>query len=138
MPAELRLLRGTHRADRHGPATPEPSAAATGGSESFWEPDAGTPAAEIYDFIMESGVGPAVSASDSPMLVLLCETWGLCLSSLKQVQASPTDKVARTAFVSYSQLFDRLACRFGLTPADRARLRLPSAGKTIKRLAGNA
>jgi phage terminase small subunit len=39
---------------------------------------------------------------------------------------NPTDKDTRVSYINYHQQWAALASRFGMTPSDRAKIRLPS------------
>lgn len=61
-------------------------------------------------------------SSDAEALQAMCECWGLRCRVLEALHNDPTDKNTRVAFKDYQTMFVQLASRFGLTPADRARL----------------
>lgn len=72
----------------------------------------------LWDLVVASWMGEV----DSAQLRQLCTLWDLLHSSLKAAKADPIDKDARLAVSQYAAAFDRLAAKFGLNPADRARL----------------
>lgn len=63
---------------------------------------------------------------DTAELMTLCDTWELLRAATVAAKRDPLDPHKRTAFVQYKAEFDRLGARFGLTPADRAKIRLPA------------
>lgn len=127
---------GTYRPDRHGPLpaknggenaakmppavkNPEPLPPAAGGQAELW--------AELNRLL--SGV---VTERDVPILTELCWWW----AELRRVQAqlrgmTPGEKGYKDTLIGAgicSTNLDRLASRFGLTPADRAKLRVENPG----------
>lgn len=125
-PVEQHIIDGTYRKDRHGPAPqPDPD----GGD------DLGPPvkprsltgeAGKIWDQLARQLTG-VLRARDTLLLVEMCRWW----AELKRVQGAL--KKSRPGEKGYNQLLigagicsdklDKLASRFGLTPADRAKLR---------------
>ncbi|MCC6492153.1 MAG: hypothetical protein IT424_03935 [Pirellulales bacterium] len=63
-----------------------------------------------------------LAISDGLALRHLCELWSLRAATYKRLKRNPADKAARVAFQQYGAEFGKLAGKFGLTPADRARL----------------
>jgi phage terminase small subunit len=70
-------------------------------------------------WLVEKGIA---GKSDSAALQAMCEAWGLYRKSYEKALAKPWDKDYRIAAISYLSQFETWASRFGLTPADRARL----------------
>ena len=115
----LHIAHGTHRKDRHGsrssgalvegvvvrPAMPADA-------ESFWD--------SVVQPMVDRGL---VTAGDGPSAQAMCESWYLMRRTFAALDNDPTDKPTRTAYIAYSQMFDKIAARFGLTPADRQRLK---------------
>lgn len=62
---------------------------------------------------------------DSAQLQVLLETWDLLRGAHQMLKADPTDASARVAYLGYAAHFDRVAAKFGMTPSDRAKIRLP-------------
>lgn len=124
-PAEFHVLHGTHRADRHGPAT-----------EQAFDPDGGAPivkpegltgeAGKLFDELLPR-LRPILKPTDTAAFLMLCNVYALYAASLAIAQTAPTDKPAKSAVLGYLAAFDKLAARFGLTPTDRQRLRASGA-----------
>jgi P27 family predicted phage terminase small subunit len=131
-PLETHLLDGTHRADRHGdgsdhvPADGSPvmPATFTGEARALWE--------TVVAGLVACKVARAV---DTPALVMLCESWAryrkvsAALDALDPEQDSVAfGRLSRAAALHW-QMFDKIAGRFGMTPADRMRLRVDAQEK---------
>ena len=115
-PAEVLKLHGSYREDRHGSRGPK-----TGG-EPLRKPDDLDPVASAHwDFMVRTRTA-WLAASDADTLRRLCELWSLSEASRKQAMETPLVKDVRCAFTSYHAEWSKLAARFGMTPADRARL----------------
>lgn len=126
-PLEKHLLDGTFRADRHGPppddagavAPPVKPADLAGDASEFWDRIVGVLAGVVRD-------------RDGEQLAELCRWW----ARIQKVGAA-LDK-AQPGSLLYSRLmtqagtaaatFDRIAKRFGMTPADRAQLHIEATG----------
>ncbi len=78
-------------------------------------------AAKLWDFLLVELVGTA-KRIDTPALYALCRTWELYRKALEFAEKHPTDKDFRIAVTAYLAAFNQIGARFGLTPADRARL----------------
>jgi P27 family predicted phage terminase small subunit len=130
---EQHQLDGTYRADRHGDAGQAVQPAG--------EPQMPLEFAGEARACWESVVAPLVAlkvakAIDQPALVALCEWWAryrLYSSRLDRPETIDLDvldqsRLVRIAANAWSE-FSRLAARFGLTPADRQRLRVQGEGK---------
>lgn len=138
---------GTYRADRHGPL---PSHLAKGGGPSVAPDVVGSernppvkpadltgPAATIWANLLKL-LGPVVNERDGPMLAELCWHW----AELRRVK----DVIAKTkpGEKGYNQLLiasgictdklDKIAGRFGLTPADRAKLKVEASGPPVAKV----
>jgi phage terminase small subunit len=129
-PVELHKLHGTFREDRHGPA------------EHPIDDLAGVPimpegmpelAQQMWNAIVPDLVRTKVAVElDSTELAAMCRWWAqyqTLMGKLEKLQ--PFDKkgedeqwrLERRARTMWRE-FDAIACRYGFTPADRARLRL--------------
>lgn len=131
-PTEQHRLDGTYRADRHGSAGASVDAAGVptkprglkGEGEKLWK--------RVVPGLVSSGVA---RACDTDCLVSLCEWWAryvrfaLMLDSA-DLDTDPKDlsRYTRLASQCWGE-FARLAGKFGLTPADRVKLRVEAAGK---------
>lgn len=80
-----------------------------------------------------------VDVIDGPALRVMCETWSLLRTTIDLAKYCPENKEIRCAVNSYVQQWERLAAKFGMTPADRAKFRKKSTetvrDKTAKYLA---
>lgn len=124
-PPEMRILDGTHRDDRHG--KPEEQVHAAGTPQ---KPELFAEASALWDQLVPGLTARGiVGESDQPMLVVMCEWGGLyrrsmaALAKLKGM-GSKTARVLTMQAAEASRHFETIACRFGLTPADRAKLRV--------------
>lgn len=118
-PKKLHILEGSFRKDRHGAKGDAPSVAG-----DVIVPDLEEHAKKMWGEV----IGPLVklgivTSADVPAAQAMCESWGLMRRSFAALESDPCDKLARTAYTAYCQLFDKFASRFGLTPADRQRLK---------------
>lgn len=123
------LANGTYRPSRHGTV-----AAADPGDAP--EPPPERPAwlsgdeSAAWDAIVPCVAG-RVKRSDVPALVDLCRWWvrmGRMARRVDEMEAaSPYYVQALTGAGICSTNFDRLASKFGMTPADRAKLRVVDA-----------
>jgi P27 family predicted phage terminase small subunit len=123
-PDELHVLEGTFRADRHGdPAVsvvadgqPTPPAHLRGDALAFW--------GEVVPGLVAAGVAKERDAAE---LAMMCEWWARyrrfsrLLDKMKNADKRLYQVTVQVG-IAWTN-FDRIACRFGLTPADRAKLR---------------
>lgn len=125
-PVEQHVLDGTYRKDRHGPLPDEGDF-----KPPEMPPGIGDLAAQFWERITELLKG-VVRDRDGPQLHQLCFWWAqwetceIALTGLEigTIQHARVFNAASTA----SQNFDRIARRFGLTPADRAALKAERSG----------
>ncbi len=122
-PHELKVLEGTFRPDRDGdPATvpasgsPAPPAHLKGEALAFWK--------SVVPGLIEAGVAKERDAAE---LAGMCEWWARYRRFSRQLdRAKGTAKNLQAMVVRAGISWDKfasIACRFGLTPADRAKLR---------------
>lgn len=125
-PGTLHILEGTHRRDRHGdPAAvesmnlgePVPPKYLKGWALRYWH--------EITPRLREM---KCATAADSAALAQLCTWWAAARRfTLMLEKAKDGDKrlyrLASNLAMATNQ-FQAIACRFGLTPSDRAKLRV--------------
>lgn len=129
-PPILHIAEGTHRRDRHGdPAeavpsfgVPERPKRLTGEARKLWE--------SVVPGLVSSGVA---TERDTYALAEMCEWY-----KRYRKAATQADKIAatnpywadllRAAKTAWTE-FDRVAARFGLTPADRAKLKTETPSK---------
>jgi P27 family predicted phage terminase small subunit len=75
---------------------------------------------------------------DSSALAAACWAWADYMACRRLVDANPallTDKDTRCSMLGYLAAFERLSSRLGLTPADRAKLRIaPGTGQKPRRV----
>ncbi len=122
-PKEAHILAGTFRADRHDG---EPVAEGV----PVRPPDMKGEAKALWDSITPQLVANGTAKNlDTSALVACCELWGLYRAAYAVASAAPADKDARIALTAYYAAWERAATRLGLSPADRARLRVPGDGK---------
>ena len=131
---EKHILEGTYRADRHGPLTPADMPA----------PPPPMPAkltgsvAVVWGEVVEVLAG-VVKARDVPTLVELCRWVGRAdtiagvLDGLEPGGKGYTSLITAAAIATDKVLL--LSGRFGLSPADRAKLRSESAGPAKPKVA---
>jgi phage terminase small subunit len=130
-PDDLKIADGTWRKDRDGdpskkiPATGDPVCPkhVRGEALAFWK--ANVPG------LIASGVA---KACDAPELAMMCE-WHARYQKFSRVlgRMKGTDKRLYQVTVMLgiaTQNFDKIAARFGLTPADRAKLRIDAGKRT--------
>jgi phage terminase small subunit len=120
VPKAKLALYGSKHADTKGDAIetaldglPERPACLTGEAAMLW--DSIVPQLE--------GVG-IVKRIDTTQLWAMCELWGLYRAAMKYAEAVPLDKPTRAAVISYKAAFDAIACKYGLTSADRQKLEI--------------
>ena len=127
-PVAAKILAGTFRADRDGPPSsqvgaggaPEAPARLSGEALALW--------GRVVPGLAASGVA---RSCDSEALAMMCEWWGRYRrfsEALDRALDAGESTYQLTLQVGIATTnFDRLAARFGLTPADRAKLRVDAA-----------
>lgn len=121
-PTTLHIASGTFRPDRHtGGAAPIPGSVEI--PDDMTDPVAIALWGKLSSGLIAVGV---LTAGDVHSFQAMCETWALWRKTYAALQADPTDKDTRIAASTYLKIFDTLAARFGLNPADRSRLKLPA------------
>ncbi len=126
-PTSAKILDGTFRADRDGPAdsvvpapgSPVAPASLQGEALAFWN--------QIVPDLVARGVA---AACDAPTLGYLCEWWSLYRRLYDSLPpegslAGCTQTITQMAIAT--DKFDRLASKYGLNPSDRAKLRIAPA-----------
>ena len=138
VPTELKLIRGTYRADRHGPldaqarpgGEPTPPRDLRGEALRFWK--------RIVPPLVALGVAKAI---DTTMLTEACRWWQLYKKFAAHAEGlDPGDKTAMRGLMMATMMWkkvDSILTRFGLSPVDRAGLKVappsaPSGGKADK------
>lgn len=122
---QAKILAGTFRQDRDGDPSsavraggaPEPPAHLAGEALAFWQ--------QVVPGLVSSGVA---AACDSSALAMMCEWWQRYRQFSDALDAAlvskiPTYQLTLQVGIATTN-FDRLASRFGLTPSDRARLKI--------------
>lgn len=125
-PDELKILDGTWRADRDG----DPSASVVAEGEpscpSWLDGEALAYWREIVPDLVRGGLA---KARDSAELAAMCEWWGMYRRLSRSLdRAKPKER--HSVLVQVAICWDKyhhIAQRFGLTPADRAKMRLPAS-----------
>lgn len=134
-PVEKHVLDGTYRADRHGPLAGPAGATAPPPAKPA---DLAGEAAELWDHLSRLLAG-VVCERDGTHLAELCRWWAELRRTQAGLATAEVGGVRYTALLAAaakcSQQFDRLASRFGLTPADRARLKTEAAGPAKPKVA---
>ena len=133
-PLEAHLRDGTYRHDRHGPIPDDVQTFTPPRKPADLVGDAG----EFWDTITALLAG-VVRDRDAPLLAELCWHWSE-LRRVKKVLATkqPGEAGYNTLLVAVGILtdkFDKIASRFGLTPADPARLNVEVAAPVKARVA---
>ena len=83
-----------------------------------------------WDHVVEHVVGWGIAKSiDANALEQLCNYWALWKSLVPKAQANPSDKDIRIALIGYSDSWQKLASKFGMSPVDRAKLAITEAKK---------
>jgi P27 family predicted phage terminase small subunit len=121
----LKLLKGTYRPDRDGPAADALQATGTPALPEYLR---GEPLA-VWKVVVPDLVAQGVAGAwDTAALVSMCEWWGVYRRNMDALEKAEvglkTAKVLLAAASEASRQFQALAGRFGLTPSDRARLRV--------------
>ena len=129
---EQHLKDGTYRPGRHGPIPehlksgykPAPRPAAPKKAEPGEAAiKIGASSQDFWDFMMRTR-GDTIRDSDAATLALMCEYWvqiSHCLKDLSKSD-STTRRHHLSALKTATDAFDKLASRFGLTPADRGKV----------------
>lgn len=128
-PTAAKVLDGSYRADRDGPidgvvkgaGAPVPPADMTDAARAYWD--------RLCPQLVKAGVA---CESDSDALALLC--WWLAqlaaiqqtIAALRASGAGSVGKLYIEAGIATDKV-DKLAGKFGLTPSDRAKLRVEPA-----------
>ena len=116
---------GTYRPSRHGalpdsaegePTMPRDLDAT---ARAYWR--------QVVPDLVSRGLAKAV---DAGALRQLCELWSLYRKAMKEAQKNPAE-MARVVKV-YFDAHQALAARFGLTPKDRQKLRMPPKQDSAK------
>jgi P27 family predicted phage terminase small subunit len=120
-PKKLHILDGSFRKDRHSAdveadGIPIKPATLRGDAGDFWD--------AVVPGLVKSGIA---KACDAAALTLLCQWWQRYLRFSRALdRVSPiyknSQRLVRLVDVA-SKWFDRIGSRFGLTPADRAKMR---------------
>lgn len=133
-PIEKHVLDGTFRADRHGPAPDDLGAVRPPAKPA----DLGGAAGEFWDRLLAVLTG-VVRERDGEQLAELCRWWariqkfGAALDKAQPGSIGCGRLMAQASTAAAT--FDRIAKRFGLTPADRASLHVEQAGPAKAKVA---
>jgi len=139
-PVADHLRDGTYRPGRHGPVPdPEPAADPPAKPE-----DLGGEAGAFWDRVVGL-LGPVLRPADAPQLVQMAKWWArwaeveVALAGGGEIPPSVPGTIQHTRLINAASTcsanFDRVASRFGLTPADRARLRAEATTATRAKVA---
>ena len=122
-PISDHYLHGTYRRDRHGDRVD--GAIAPG--PPVKPADLPADASELWDSILGTLPSDAIASVDYAALTACCRWYGVMLANLRLLEAGTGDAYKLTTLAAIaSKQFATFAQRFGLTPADRAKLRLPA------------
>ncbi|MCZ7649289.1 MAG: P27 family phage terminase small subunit [Planctomycetota bacterium] len=129
IPVESHIARGTYRKDRHGlPASAAPSRPLRIPPSVATNPDAAALWRMVNKNLAPDGV---LKAADAAKLEGLCRWYGLfrrCMAAVERLDALDPDAYRLLIQASMAwRAFDSAAGEFGLSPASRARLKLPAA-----------
>lgn len=126
-PDEVHILEGTFRPDRHGDPSasvvadgePTPPRHLKGEALAFWK-----------DTVPGLVTRKVAAACDSAALACMCDWWARHRKYCRALdRMKSTDRrlyqMTILAGIAWSN-FDKIACRFGLTPGDRTKLRTPA------------
>lgn len=117
-PTAQHHLAGTFRSDRHAGRADQ----WLGGSTPEKPVDLSSEESAVWDGIAAHVPAEALSAADAPQLEIACWCW----ARWRRLRESDDRKNFYMAIAAAKQ-FDSIVSRFGCTPADRAKLRLPAA-----------
>lgn len=125
-PTELHKLHGTFRKDRHGDREASEEAFQGRPVKPDWlDEDAG----QLWDELTSQMVpGKIAKRVDSTQLAVMCRWWARYKYLMDRVEKESfddevCDKLEARAKRAWAT-FDSIASRFGMTPSDRAKLRL--------------
>ena len=116
-PSALHILNGTaaarnaNRGDMITSGKPKMPSGLSRSAQKFWR--------RVVPTLIDLGF---CSAQDADELALMARWWCTADALLTRVEAGALDVVGRAA--TADQQFQRIACRFGMTPVDRAKLRV--------------
>lgn len=120
--AELKLW-GGFRSARHAGRVDE----LIGGTEPV-KPELDDVASSVWDLVVTCLPADAKSSMDSPALAGMCQWYSRYVSLMQRLQDAAGEKDEYRLIVMCSQAwkqFEGAAGRFGLTPVDRAKLKVP-------------
>ena len=116
--SELKLT-GTWRADRHGDR-----ADVTPQGRPVKPDDLDADAADLWDAIIDGCLARGADSADAPALSSMCRWWSVYIRcDRKMAGDDPNYKAGVLASMAYKQ-FSQMAAKFGLTPVDRAKLKM--------------
>lgn len=127
-PVAAKILDGSFRADRDG----DPSTLVLPGGTPQPPPDLAGEALAFWHKVVPGLVATRIAAAcDTPSLAMMCEWWARYRTYARRLDEAPADKNTYQLMLQVgiaTTNFDRLASRFGLTPADRNKLRVDAGG----------
>lgn len=130
-PTALKILTGTYRKDRDGAPNAEPKPAGSPKKPKDLDGEAG----KFWDLIVPQLVELKIAtALDAPELARLCRWWAIEQKSLDYLDGLDADLVGSSEWYRVQlqagharNQWDRIAARFGMSPADRAKLRIEAS-----------
>ena len=127
-PTAQHRIEGTYNATKHGNRVDEVLAIGTPEKPSWLT----GPASACWDLVTGKLPENALAAVDAPAMEILCfwfAEFRYCASHLYDPDTEPVDELdLRNRAEKASKQFAASASKFGMTPADRARLELLPAG----------
>lgn len=119
------LSPNSYRPSRHGPRVVDDSGEVP--AELVKPASLGEAAGNLWERIA-SLYGPAIKNKDVILLELMCQLWGELQRDIAAMQKTGPGNKKRPGLVrsvsSLTATFDTIAKRFGMTPADRAKLKV--------------
>lgn len=137
-PTALHKLHGTYREDRHGERADSEEELFTGIPDK--PHDLGPDADLLWDHVIgQLKAAKVVTGIDSASLEAMCRWWGRYKELDRRiVKESHDDDLCETLELRARRswlAFDRISSRFGMTPADRAKLKTAPPEERVNPLA---
>lgn len=130
VPTEILKMTGGYREDRHGnradatPASGDPVMPRGLGKvgKKLWR--------RVISEHKQRGI---LGEVDSSALFACCSIWELLCAAMKEARAEPCNKDIRQAVTAYHASFCKASSAFGLSPADRANLKMSGKQQSQKK-----
>jgi phage terminase small subunit len=121
-PTQLHVVDGTFNVTRHGKRKHAPQAEGTPEKPANLDVFGSECWGKLVEPALRMGIGRGI---DAVAVEELCRLYSFYRRSCEKAQTNPIDKETRCAVVGYWGAFEKMAARFGFTPADRLRLVAP-------------